>query len=160
MRLPRQASTRLRIDLTTVIRLDDTAGRIHATISQCSDMQHFIKSQCGNSDFFCLRFHTVLKYHLSINTLHPSPWTRSAASRRNSGYTETTIPFAKSSDFTEIWRNIYQMFCQIKYFYLVLAKHLTSYATHRKETEVAELEHRNAYSGAVTNQITMDALFE
>ncbi len=68
--------------------------------------------------------------------------------------------FAKSSDFTEIWRNICQMFCQIEKFYLVLAKHLTSYATHRKETEVAELEHRNAYSGAVTNQITMDALFE
>ena len=60
--------------------LTDTAGRIHATISQCSDMQHFIKSQCGNADFFCLRFHTVLKYHLSINTLHPSPWTRPAAS--------------------------------------------------------------------------------
>lgn len=74
--------------------------------------------------------------------------------------TENQPSFAKSSDFTEIWRNICQMFCQIKYFYLVLAKHLTSYATHRKETEVAELEHRNAYSGAVTNQITMDALFE
>lgn len=74
--------------------------------------------------------------------------------------TENQPSFAKSSDFTEIWRNTYQMFRQIKYFYLVLAKHLTSYATHRKETEVAELEHRNAYSGAVTNQITMDALFE
>lgn len=68
--------------------------------------------------------------------------------------------FAKSSDFTEIWRNTYQMFRQIKYFYLVLAKHLTIYGSHRKETEVAELERRNAYSGAVTNQITMDALFE
>ncbi len=69
--------------------------------------------------------------------------------------------FAKSSDFTEIWRNTYQMFRQIKYFYLVLAKHLTTYASHRKKKkEVAELEHMNAYSGAVTNQITMDALFE
>jgi len=68
--------------------------------------------------------------------------------------------FAKSSDFTEIWRNTYQMFRQIKYFYLVLAKHLTIYGSHRKEKEVAELERRNAYSGAVTNQITMDALFE
>ena len=65
---------------TLTIRLHDTAGRIHATISQCADMQHFIKSQCGNADFFCLRFHTVLKYHLSINTLQPSPWTRPAAS--------------------------------------------------------------------------------
>lgn len=74
--------------------------------------------------------------------------------------TENQPSFAKSSDFTEIWRNIYQMFCQIEKFYRDLAKHLTSYATNRKETEVAELEHRNAYSGAVTNQITMDALFE
>lgn len=42
-----------------------------------------------------------------------------------------------------------------------MAKHLTIYASHLKEKiEVAELEHRNAYSGAVTNQITMDALFE
>ena len=75
--------------------------------------------------------------------------------------TENQPSFAKSSDFTEIWRNICQMFCQIKYFYLVLAKHLTIYASHLKEKiEVAELEHRNTYSGAVTNQITMDALFE
>lgn len=29
-----------------------------------------------------------------------------------------------------------------------------------RKKEVAELEHRNTYSGAVTNQITMDALFE
>lgn len=29
-----------------------------------------------------------------------------------------------------------------------------------RKKEVTELEHRNAYSGAVTNQITMDALFE
>lgn len=29
-----------------------------------------------------------------------------------------------------------------------------------RKKEVAELEHRNAYSSAVTNQITMDALFE
>ena len=74
--------------------------------------------------------------------------------------TENQLSFAKSSDFTEIWRNICQMFCQIEKFYLVLAKHLTSYATHRKKKEVAELERRNAYSGAATNQITMDALFE
>lgn len=29
-----------------------------------------------------------------------------------------------------------------------------------RKKEGAELERRNAYSGAVTNQITMDALFE
>lgn len=42
--------------------------------------------------------------------------------------------FAKRHYFIDIWRNICLMFCQIAIFYLVLAKHLTGYATHRKKT--------------------------